>query len=137
MINYLNDEIPLAVSIDKNNSTPILSKNYNGQTNIIYNTIYRYSGEYMPLFKNINLFYKNSIEFGTNYKFDTALTDFGKTKVIVRKVNRNGSILKLKDNKSYKSIYPMIDEFGLYEADVFIFKSTWDKFFNIETEINK
>jgi hypothetical protein len=91
----------------------------------------------MPLFKNINLFYKNSIEFGTNYKFDTALTDFGKTKVIVRKVNRNGSILKLKDNKSYKSIYPMIDEFGLYEADVFIFKSTWDKFFNIETEINK
>lgn len=137
MINYLNDEIPLAVSIEKNNSSPVLSKNYNGQTNIIYNTIYRYSGEYMPLFKNINLFYKNSIEFGTNYKFDTTLTDFGKTKVIVRKVNRNGSILKLKDNKSYKSIYPMIDEFGLYEADVFIFKSTWDKFFNIETEINK
>ena len=125
------------MSIEKNNSSPVLSKNYNGQTNIIYNTIYRYSGEYMPLFKNTNLFYKNSIEFGTNYKFDTTLTDFGKTKVIVRKVNRNGSILKLKDNKSYKSIYPMIDEFGLYEADVFIFKSTWDKFFNIETEINK
>lgn len=69
-----------------------------------------------------------------NYKFDTSLSDFGIMKERkVRKVNRSGSVLKLKMAKGENSIYPMIDEFGYTFMDFFIFRSTWDQAYHFET----
>ena len=50
-----------------------------------------------------------------------------------RKVNRKGTLLKLKDQKDFKSIYPMLDEFGLSFNDFYIFSGTWDLNYHIET----
>ena len=89
----------------------------------------------MPLFYDIQLFEKDS-EFRTpgNYKFDTTLTDFGMMKERkIRKINRKGSVLKLREENDIKSIYPMIDEFGYTVKDFFIFSSTWDYKYHIET----
>ena len=69
-----------------------------------------------------------------NYKFDTDLTDFGlMLERRARKVNRNGSVLKLQTN----SIYPMLDEFGYTFMDFFIFRSTWDQGYHFETKVAK
>ena len=69
-----------------------------------------------------------------NYKFDTDLTSFAVMRERkFRKVNRIQSLLKLKENKDLKSIYPMIDEFGYSISDFFIFKSTWDYEYSVET----
>ena len=69
-----------------------------------------------------------------NYKFDTDLTSFGVIRERkIRKVNRSGSILKLKEVSDTNSIYPMLDEFGYTFADFFIFKSTWDLNYHLET----
>jgi len=69
-----------------------------------------------------------------NYKFDTDLTDFGMAiERKMRKVNRSGSILKLRDETDINSAYPMLDEFGLAFSDFFIFKSTWDFNYHVET----
>ena len=69
-----------------------------------------------------------------NYKFDTDLTDFGlMLERRARKVNRNGSILKLQTN----SVYPMLDEFGYTFMDFFIFRSTWDQGYHFETSVAK
>jgi hypothetical protein len=73
-----------------------------------------------------------------NYKFDTELTDFGIVKERkMRKVNKLGSVLKLAEVKDTNSIYPMIDEFGYTFNDFFIFKSTWDLNYHIETVVFK
>ncbi len=71
-----------------------------------------------------------------NYKFDTTLTYFGLVRERkFRKVNRLNSLLKLDNIKDSKSIFPMIDEFGYSFSDFFIFKSSWDQEFFIETTI--
>jgi hypothetical protein len=74
-----------------------------------------------------------------NYKFDTDLTKFGMMlERKIRKTNRSGSILKLRASKDELSIYPMLDEFGYTFMDFFIFRSTWDHGYHIETNmINK
>jgi hypothetical protein len=73
-----------------------------------------------------------------NYKFDTSLTYFGIQKEkIFRKVNRKESLLKLKDTIGAKPIYPMLDEFGYHFTDFFIFKSSWDFEYHIETGVAK
>lgn len=73
-----------------------------------------------------------------NYKFDIELTYFGVMKERkFRKVNRIQSLLKLREVKDIKSIYPMIDEFGYSFSDFFIFKSTWDHEYSIETVLPK
>jgi hypothetical protein len=69
-----------------------------------------------------------------NYSFDVDLTSFGVMKERkFRKVNRIQSVLKLKEDKDIKSIYPMLDEFGYSVTDFFIFKSTWDYEYHLET----
>jgi len=73
-----------------------------------------------------------------NYKFDTYLTYFGvEREKIFRKVNRKESILKLKDTVGGKPIYPMLDDFGYHFTDFFIFKSSWDFEYHIETNLYK
>jgi len=70
-----------------------------------------------------------------NVKFDTNLYDFGMIdSLIYSKVNEKENMLKLKDTKEDRSIYPMIDEFGYQVDKRFIFKSTWDSDYYIKTK---
>lgn len=133
-LNYYNGN-PVGVNIIENQFAPKVTENYHGSKNILKDTIYRFSGYYMPLFYDIELF-KRDYEYKQtgNYLFDTTLTNFGIVKERkVRKINRKGSILKLKDNPDEKSIYPMLDEFGYSIYDFFIFSSTWDLKYYLET----
>lgn len=100
-------------------------------------TLHRYSGYYMPIFYEIELF-KSSSEFDLagNYLFDTELTMFGVVKQrIISRRSRNGNILKLKSFDGQKSIYPMLDEFGMTVVDQFIFSSNWDTSYSVETNL--
>lgn len=122
--NYNN--VPIAAEINPNYDTPQLVTNYSGNKNITESVIYRFSGFYMPIFYDIQLFSKDYYTHSVgNYKFDTELLEFGISKERkIRKVNHKKSVLKLGDKE--KSIYPMLDEFGYTFTDFFIFKSSWD-----------
>jgi hypothetical protein len=133
-LNWYN-KIPIAANIVENEFQPKVFENYSGNKNIVADTIYRFSGYYMPLFYDIDLFKKaTDLEKVGNYKFDTSLTDFGIIKERkIRKVNLKESILRLIEKDDIKSIYPMVDEFGYTTTDFFIFKSTWDYEYHIES----
>ncbi len=136
-LNWFNNT-QIAYTIEENSSQPKEFVNYHGNKNIINSEVYRYSGYYMPLFYDIELFEKN-YEYNRvgNYKFNTTLTNFGL--IMERKfnkINKNGSLLKLESLYEYKSIYPMVDEIGYSVGDLFIFKSTWDINYHIETSVN-
>ena len=46
-----------------------------------------------------------------NYVFDTNLSLFGVMKQrVISKINRQENILKLRNNDTYDSVYPMLDE---------------------------
>lgn len=125
-INYYND-IPLAYSIVKETHPIIPFTNYSSMSDTSTESIARYSGYYSPIFYTVELFKRGGLQEG-NFKFDIELTDFGMMRERkFRKVNREGSILKLRDVDNMISIYPMIDEFGYSYKDFNIFKSTWDK----------
>jgi hypothetical protein len=133
-LNWYNN-IPIASEIIENKFEPKVFENYSGNKNFVKNQIFRFSGYYMPTFYDIQLFYKGLDDNSDNGKFDTTLTEFGLIKERkIRKINRTGSILKLRDEQDYKSIYPMIDEFGYTTKDFFIFSSTWDLQYHWESE---
>lgn len=105
--------------------------------------IYRFSGPYAPVFKQIQLFKSYEILSplhpydGGNFLFDLTLSDFGKTtEQKYSKINLKGSLLKLKRNLNNNSVYPMVDEFGYSFGDLYIFKSTWDLKYYYETIAN-
>jgi hypothetical protein len=132
-LNWWNG-MPISFSIEKNRIEDKALINY---SRFIANNaaIYKYSGEYEPLFYDIELFDKNwdNIEVG-NYKFDTSLNNFGLIiERKVKKINNSGSQLKLK-NSVQKSAFPMVGEFGLTTINQMIFKSNWDLKFHIETK---
>lgn len=134
MINYYNGN-KLATNIERRKDDQELIDNYSGLTNDIYNTMYRYSGYYCPIFYNIQLFEAPGLSSSSvgNYKFDTSLTKFGMMKErVMSKINIKDNILKLRFNPDIKSVYPMIDEFGYTTKDYFIFKSTWDNEYYFE-----
>jgi hypothetical protein len=137
-LNYYNN-IPVAANIIENQYPPKVFENYHGNKNIISNEIHRYSGYYSPVFYDVQLFERdsNGIPSGGNYKFDTTLNDFGLMKERkIRKINRKGNILRLGNVNDEKSIYPMLDEFGYSIYDFFIFSSTWDLKYYLETVSN-
>jgi len=77
---------------------------------------------YFTLNTNNNISYRDY-----NVIFDDKLYKFGEIdNLIYSKVNENTNMLKLKDTKEDKSIYPMIDEYGYNFDKKFIFKSNWD-----------
>ena len=120
----------LSTTIIKNENDDIITPIYNGNNNNIYKNIYRYSGDYCPIFYKINLFSNN------NYVFNTEQDNFGIMKErIISKVNINGNLLYSLNN--IKSIYPLIDQIGYTYLDYFIFKSNWDLNFYVQTNINK
>lgn len=128
-INWYNNS-PIAYSIREN-------KRYNEESK--YVQIHRFSGYYMPIFYDIEIFNKeNDFKEIGNYLFDTNLSFFGLMRERKnKKINRKGSILRLKNSKNIKSIFPMIDEFGYSFNEFMIFKSTWDFEYHIETVENK
>ena len=129
-LNYYNN-IAIGIETFENKNEPLVVDIYSGNKNIKNNKIYRYDGYYMPLFYDIELFDKTSSD---NRKFDTSLTNFGIQKErIIQKVNLSQNVLKLKNDKGHKSLYPMLDEFGYTIKDFFIFKSSFDK--NYYTQI--
>jgi len=133
-LNYYNNS-SIGYTIENNEDEIKVFENFHGNKNFKEDVVYRFTGTYMPLFYDIDLFKKdfNRSELG-NYKFDTELTYFGLIKERkIRKINRKSSILKLSDVSDFKSIYPMLDEFGLTYDDEFIFKSTWDSNYHIES----
>jgi hypothetical protein len=88
----------------------------------------------MPTFYDIELFDKQLDGISDNTKFDINLTDFGLMKERkIQKINRKGSILKLRNEQSQKSVYPMLDEYGYSFIDFFIFSSTWDFSYHYES----
>lgn len=119
--------LPYSMDIIENKFEPKVFNLYHGGENIINESIFRHSGWYMPTFYDIQLF-------NDNKKFDTELTNFGMMyERKIQKINKNGSVLKFRNDQSTKSIYPMIDEFGLTFVDFFIFSSTWDWSYHYET----
>jgi hypothetical protein len=132
-INWYND-LPLAADIRVNKEERKVVNNKHGQKNYTTNILYRHNGYYMPTFYDIQLFDKTLNGITENTKFDTSLTDFGLMKERkISKINRKGSILKLRNEEDIKSIYPMLDEFGYTTRDFFIFSSTWDFQYHWET----
>lgn len=127
-LNYYNNN-PISIKLDRIEDRGKLSAK---------STMFRFNGNYSPIFNEVNLFKRPDIcnsHYG-NYKFDTELSDFGMmSERIISKVNLNEDILKLKNSTSLDSIYPQLDEFGYTFTDHFIFKSTWDKDFYIK--VNK
>lgn len=130
-LNYYNN-LPLASKITYSLSNPAVIPNYSGLKNYFYNTLYRHSGFYDPIFLELEVF-KSGLTYSGNYLFDTELTNFGKTsQTIISKINRFGSVLKFRNSPNLVSVYPMIDEFGYTTSDLFIFKSNWDTQYFIE-----
>ncbi len=137
-LNYYNN-VAIAATIKQDEIMPKIIGNVHGVKNIVNDVIYRFSGFYMPIFYSIDLFESPKLNSDfvlveNNYKFDTTLTYFGTMKERkIRKVNHKDYILKLYNSKDYKSIYPMLDEFGYTTMDSFIFKSTWDNNYHVLT----
>lgn len=131
---YFNFNLPVGVEITTNKS-PIKSfSSYHGISDNNNSYIFRYSGPYEPIFNEIDLFEVNP---NGNFKFDTSLFNFGMTSErIISKVNLEENILKLKNTKNYKSIFPLYDEFGYTVVKSYIFKSTWDTQYYIECKKN-
>jgi hypothetical protein len=128
-LNWFNSKNYLATEISKDLFDPQLVDNYFGLRNLIFNNLWRHSGDYSPIFYNVELF---NID---KFKFDTQITKFAKSKEwIISKVNRSGNKLKLRNNNNFNSIYPLLDEFGFTWKDLFLFKSTWDDEFFTEVE---
>jgi hypothetical protein len=119
----------------ENKFPPKIFENLHGTKNIVAEEIYRFTGYYSPLFYTIELFEKgNQNRAPGNYKFDTTLSEFGMVKERkMRKCNLKGSILKLRNEPDTQSIYPMLDEFGYTLSNFFIFKSTWDFEYHLQT----
>lgn len=139
-LSNINDynNLPVAAEITPNRERTAPPKGYHGSKVYLEDSIYRHSGFYMPLFCDIELFEKNFFTSSVgNYVFDTSLTEFGLVRERkIRKINKLGSVLKLKDAKNLKSIYPMVDEFGYTFVDFFIFKSTFDNEYHYSTVLN-
>jgi hypothetical protein len=131
-LNWYNN-IPIAYRIEESENLLKPVANYSGLRNPV-TRIFRFTGDYMPLFYEIQLFDKDTEQrLPGNYKFDTTLTNFGIMKEVkIRKVNRKGSVLKI-NSKNNISMYPMIDEFGYTVTDLMIFRSSWDIRYHIET----
>lgn len=124
--------------------------------------IYRHSGPYAPIFTDLNLFRPSSywtltnsnttqtapVLSAKNWKFYDDFSDNQSTgpnvfawgylpEIIFSKVNRQGNVLKLaldSDTKT-KSIYPMVDEYGYDFGARYIFQSTWDRNFFLESRL--
>jgi hypothetical protein len=132
-LNWYSD-VPYSMEITENKFEPKVFENYHSIKNIVDESIWRHSGYYMPTFYDVQLFDKNIDGISDNTRFDIDLSEFGIMKERkIQKINRKGSILKLKNEEDLRSVYPMLDEFGYSIRDFFIFSTTWDLRYYYET----
>lgn len=132
-LNWYNN-LSLGSSIERSDDITKVD-NFSGLKNQLFNRMWRFSGNYSPIFKTIPLFKSPSPTMSWDgSKFDTELSDFGKVKNrVVSKINPTKNLLSLRNNANLKSIYPMVNEFGYHLVDSFIFKSTWDFDYHVQT----
>ncbi len=138
-LNYYNNG-PISYTYKPNDNDITIVQNYSGIKNSNYAQIFRFNGFYSPIFYSIDLFkaYDLNDNLSGNYKFDSTLTNFGLCKErIFSKVNLKGNKLRLLNFPNEKSIYPMVDEFGYSIMDFYLFKSTWDNSYYIESNIQQ
>jgi hypothetical protein len=116
-INHFNNT-HLAVDILQTNNTPTVVKNYNGMVSLSDNVIFRFSGNYMPLFYDVQLFNTdNSVEYkridlmfeisckqNIDFKFDVNGLNFIKSYEILPGASFSNTF------DYYTQIVPMINE---------------------------
>ena len=103
-LNYFNN-IHIASEIESNNYTPLNVPNYNALSPITNNTIYRFSGNYIPLFYDISLFKKDNSVTYNDIKVALDLSD-SQNVIFDFKMNNNKveRILTLYPGSSYSNI---------------------------------
>ena len=154
------DGMPLGRSF-KNNDPNDTRMFYNLDSDIDPQ-IYRHSGPYAPIFNDLNLFRPVGYWTSTNsqsafvppvvpaynWKFYDDFSDGNLNgpsvyswgyipEIIFSKVNSQGNVLKTAisgDTKS-KAIYPMVDEYGYDVNPRYLFQSTWDRNFFLESRL--
>ena len=130
-INQLNhfNQTPIACNITENKFSPKVFENLHGLKNIVSSEIFRHTGYYMPVFYEIELFNKDlDRNYIGNYKFDTTLSNFAVMRERkFRKINRKGSVLKLKNETDiryilcYKNlVYHLVTSLYLLELGILI-----------------
>jgi len=85
-LNYFNDT-HIATTIDANIDTPVVQKNYHGGENLLTDTMYRFSGNYVPLFYDIELFKKDN---STKYSEMQIALNLEKTQDLVFRFTKDG-----------------------------------------------
>lgn len=93
-INYFNDT-HIATTIDANPNAPVVQKNYHGGENFITDTMYRFSGNYVPLFYDIELFKKDN---STKYNEMQIALNLETTQNLIFLFNKDGKTVE----KTYK-----------------------------------
>ena len=111
-LNYFNNT-HIATTIDANQSQPAVIPNYHGGTNIISNTIFRFSGNYFPLFYDIELFKRDN---STEYEEMFIALDLDETQELVFTFDRDGqSVTRL--HTVYPGISYSIDRNSRFMAE--------------------
>ena len=96
-LNYFN-KTHTATSIEQNLNSPIVGKNYHGGQNIVNDTIFRFGGNYVPLFYDIELFKKDN---ATSYNEMQIALNLEATQDLIFRFEKDGTSIE----KTYM-IYP-------------------------------
>jgi hypothetical protein len=121
-LNYYNN-INIANSIEENlNKLPILSK-YHGISNIVDDTMFRFGGDYMPLFYEVDIFKKDNttpykelqLIFYTNID-DNFLFNFTKDDIVLEEITY------ISANNYYDQIINLISNNSIFNGVDFIFE---------------
>lgn len=89
-LNYFNNT-HIATSIERNENNPVVGKNYHGGQNIINDTIFRFGGNYVPLFYDIELFKKDN---AISYNEMQIALNLEKTQELVFRFEKNGTVVE-------------------------------------------
>jgi hypothetical protein len=86
-LNYFNNT-HIATSIETNQENPVVRKNYHGGQNIINDTVFRFGGNYVPLFYDIELFKRDN---ATSYNEMQIALNLESTQDLVFKFEKSGT----------------------------------------------
>ncbi len=121
---------------------------YDIKTNDDTEVVYRYGGYFEPKTRNLIDFWVNEFDtFAEYYETDFILcntsigTNISSNGVIknhsYNKVNET-EILKIANETSFKSKYPLVNEIAIANKDLFVMKSNWDKSYYVNhNAVNK
>jgi len=89
-LNYFN-KTHIATSIETNQDSPTVVKNYHGAQNIVNDTIFRFGGNYVPLFYDIELFKKDN---ATSYNEMQIALNLETTQDLIFRFEKDGSYVE-------------------------------------------